>query len=327
MTGQPGDEAEILALIHANTVAYHMRDFEAWQRCYAHEPYLARWGWWRRGGIFVRHGWDDISARFRRELTEYPEPHPKNAYETRIEKLSLRVVGDVAWATFEQHYPTSDLPGRESGSSVPNVLHELRVCERIEGQWKIVVSAFLSKYDERGSEKRLILDGEARIVRASDAALALLADDDDLVIRNGKLRVRDKRADQFLQQTLRKAAEVDRGYFSAQAALPIVIDAGAGLPTRVWWVVADEGLISFSFGTHAASQDRLEMAAHIFDLSPTQTTLAGLLAEGLPLPEIAERMGVTHNTARTHLRRIYEKTGVQTQTALIRVLLSTTSPL
>ena len=326
MTDDDDDEAKIVALIRANTIAYHMRDFDAWQRCFVHEPYLTRWGWWRRGGVFVRHGWDEISERFKRDLAEFPEPHRGNAYDTRVENLRLRIVGDVAWATFEQHYPTPDLPGRQRGSG-PNVLHELRVFERIDGQWKVVVSSFLSNYDERLSDKTLIIDGEARIVRASEAALAALAEDDDLVIRNGKLRVRDHRADQILQQAIRRAAQVDSSYFSTQAALPIVLDAGADLPARVWWVVADDGEISFSFGNRAVSEDRLEMAAHIFELSPTQKKLAGLLAEGLPLPDIAERMGVTHNTARTHLRRIYEKTGVQTQTALIRVLLSTISPL
>jgi DNA-binding CsgD family transcriptional regulator len=36
--------------------------------------------------------------------------------------------------------------------------------------------------------------------------------------------------------------------------------------------------------------------------------------------------GVTLNTARTHLRRLFDKTGVRTQAALVRALLAITPP-
>ena len=43
--------------------------------------------------------------------------------------------------------------------------------------------------------------------------------------------------------------------------------------------------------------------------------------------ERATEMKITPNTARTHLNRVFEKTGVRTQTALVRVLLSTAAPI
>ena len=64
----------------------------------------------------------------------------------------------------------------------------------------------------------------------------------------------------------------------------------------------------------------------IYGLSPAQQRVAALVAEGLSLAEIATRMAITANTARTHLNRIFEKTGVRTQTALVRVLLSAVTP-
>ena len=109
-------------------------------------------------------------------------------------------------------------------------------------------------------------------------------------------------------------------------SLPIVHEAGEGLPTRVWWVIAGNGLIAFLIGDSHLNERRLDAAAAIFGLSPAQKTLAGFVADGLSLPEIAEKMAITANTARTHLERIYEKVGVRTQPALVRVLLSTASP-
>jgi DNA-binding CsgD family transcriptional regulator len=37
-------------------------------------------------------------------------------------------------------------------------------------------------------------------------------------------------------------------------------------------------------------------------------------------------LGITANTARTHLDRIFDKTGVRTQPALVRALLSVAAP-
>lgn len=315
------DEVAILEILHTQRIAFWTKDFEGYQRCFAHEPYFTRWGWWRRGGIFIRRGWDEVAERFKRELTTFPDTMTDNAYETPIDNLHLRIVGDVAYATYDQSFTFPD------ANRSPMVAHELRILQRFDEGWKIVFVGLLNNFDARLAGTTLVLDQDATVLRGSDAALAALANDDDLVIRNGKLRARDHRADERLQQAIRRASTIDNSLFSTHAALPIVLDAGAGQPTRIWWVIADEGQISFSFGGRPVSEDRLEMTAHIFDLSPSQKKLAGLLAEGLALPQVAERMGITHNTARTHLQRVYEKTGVSTQTALVRVLLSTTSPL
>jgi DNA-binding CsgD family transcriptional regulator len=44
--------------------------------------------------------------------------------------------------------------------------------------------------------------------------------------------------------------------------------------------------------------------------------------QGEALVRAADRLGISHNTARTHLQRIYRKTGTSHQGELIRLLLS-----
>jgi DNA-binding CsgD family transcriptional regulator len=68
--------------------------------------------------------------------------------------------------------------------------------------------------------------------------------------------------------------------------------------------------------------ERIDVAATIFGLSPAQTELAAQIASGLALTQAADHLGISPNTARTHLTRIYEKTGVNSQPALVRLLLS-----
>jgi DNA-binding CsgD family transcriptional regulator len=52
-----------------------------------------------------------------------------------------------------------------------------------------------------------------------------------------------------------------------------------------------------------------------------------LIIAGHDLVNAAERLGVSVNTTRTHLQRMFDKTGVRTQPALVRALLSVASPL
>ena len=86
-------------------------------------------------------------------------------------------------------------------------------------------------------------------------------------------------------------------------------------------------MILFTLAAQQLDAGRLALAAAVYDLSPAQQRLATLVVEGLALTEIAERMGVTQNTARTHLKRIFDKVGVRSQSALVRVLLTAIAPL
>lgn len=321
MANNPDDEAEILALIKQDHVSWWMRDYEGFAECYVHEPYALRWGSTWRGGSFARQGWNDAAERARWCMAENPEPNPEHAYNCSIENLALRVNGDMAWASFDQVYPGSDIEDIDHG-----LIRELRVFERHSGRWKIAVHGWLDGGMGRALLPRIRLDPDGRVLSISAAAKTMLADDDDLVIRNCRLRVRDRKVDSQLQAAIGWAAGVDSTITSRSGAVPVVMESGEGLPTKIWWVEANSGHIHLNFASDDLTDRRIDKAALIFGLSPAQARLAAFVAEGLPSTDIAERMGITANTARTHLNRVFDKVGVRTQTALVRVLLSAVAP-
>ena len=53
MEGRTDDEGEMLALIHANRIAFWTNDFDAYEKCFVHAPHTTRWSCSRLGGIFA----------------------------------------------------------------------------------------------------------------------------------------------------------------------------------------------------------------------------------------------------------------------------------
>ncbi|MGH8445105.1 MAG: helix-turn-helix transcriptional regulator [Solimonas sp.] len=70
-----------------------------------------------------------------------------------------------------------------------------------------------------------------------------------------------------------------------------------------------------------APQASQELARRLLGLTRVETRLAMLLTDGYSLDETADLMNIRRNTARTHLRSIFSKTGVTRQTMLVRLML------
>ena len=69
----------------------------------------------------------------------------------------------------------------------------------------------------------------------------------------------------------------------------------------------------------AEKQPDFAAFAHKFGISPAERKLLESLVEGLTVVAHAERAGISVNTARTHMRRLLEKTGSRGQLDLIRL--------
>lgn len=68
------------------------------------------------------------------------------------------------------------------------------------------------------------------------------------------------------------------------------------------------------------SSHSVEFLKQHFELTPAEARLAKLIAEGERLDSIANRLGISVHTARTHLKRVFEKTGVERQAELVQLM-------
>jgi hypothetical protein len=287
MSNQSGDETAILALIHRARIAVWMHDFDTYEKCFVHDADTARWNASPISGIQARQGWDPISAAARRMFDAFKgQTHHANAYDTEVVDLRIRVSGEMAWATYRQRYPETPLPPGWTQSR----------------PWHHAGNS--PSHEVRVFERHA---GEWRI-----AFLGYL--DPDSGRSNAALH----------------GDQVGSRNFGADGARPrLPSDRHAGRREhRGQSLVGDrrkrQGLrVARRTGARRASsrgrKHRLWPLARAKDG-------AGHVLAGRALPEIAAMLGITANTARTHLDRIFDKTGVRTQPALVRALLSVAAP-
>jgi hypothetical protein len=137
-TNDPAAAAEILGVLDAEARAFWEKDFDAFARCWAQEPHAMHGGWWARGGVVWRRGWDEIAATMRAQFAANPAPNA-SARAVRRENLVVRVGTDMARVTFDQHGPDTG----EADMDMPGLSHETRVLEKRGDRWVIVQVLYL----------------------------------------------------------------------------------------------------------------------------------------------------------------------------------------
>jgi DNA-binding CsgD family transcriptional regulator len=157
----------------------------------------------------------------------------------------------------------------------------------------------------------ILCDLRGRVLFANRIAEAVLAQGDALLLdRSGELRGRVPAETAVLRHAFAEGGAV-RASRAGGETLPLLV---CPLPPT--------GAVVF-IGDHEASLNNARQSiARWYGLTPSEAKLAAALAEGESLEEAAELMGITRNTARTHLKRIFAKTGTNRQGALVRLLLT-----
>lgn len=174
----------------------------------------------------------------------------------------------------------------------------------------------------------LILDRSGTIVGSNRVARDCIEEYKALSIKNGSLMIADPKANRQLYQALDGIALSDNGddVISQTITIPLGHSLTLGLMVRP--VRPDDALaypvhahavvfISSSQGTRAISAATLK---ELFGLTDSESRVAAYLANGNTLTEAAEALSVSINTAKTHARNIYEKTGVNKQTKFIQLV-------
>jgi DNA-binding CsgD family transcriptional regulator len=329
MSDEPdADREAIMRVIAEETEAYFRKDFEGWARCWVHGSHVRRWGWYPQCGIWLVEGWDAVRAEMWDGMARFPAPNASGA-AVRRERVSVTLAADMAWVTFDQYAPRTG-----DAFDVAGLQHNMRVMQKLDGVWKIACVGVLKPWLDAADHPVIRVDEHGTVLWMNALATGQLGDH-GLTVSSGRLRARDAAGDKRLQASIRSAAGAI-GYLKGQAAgwttpsarggLPVVLGEDDGPPPRVCWVAADGGMILVTFDDGRRAEQRLAAAAVVYGLTPAQARLAARVVAGEDLTDAAAALGIRASTARTHLKALFEKTGVRRQAALVRVLLSAEAP-
>lgn len=321
---EEAEKAAILTVLRAETDAYMRRDFPALAQHWVHSPQARLMIAFASLGARVVEGWDAIAARLQSVMERLSQAYD-SAQRLRWEKVNIVLGQDMAWVSYDQ-------VGNDTGDDfeMAGLQHELKIFHRIDGAWKIGCLVLMQRTVEHIVCPLIEVDADGQVVWMNRQAEVRIREHPGLIVAGGRLRTRLRSQDAALRNALGWAfrelkSHVPPRLASKQArAVPLGEDDDA-VPLFCW-VILEDGRALVSFDDAQTLSRRIELAADIYDLSPAQIRLARLIVEGRDLAAASGTLGVSINTLRTHLRRMFDRTGVRSQAALVRVLLSAEPP-
>ena len=162
----------------------------------------------------------------------------------------------------------------------------------------------------------MVLDAERRLLQVSPGASKMLAACRSLSIVHGILCAGSNAAGARLTAAIRALLSDDaneRTISIEEGCLDVTMVMVEGL-SGVRQIVATLRQIAQSRAAH------LGQAIRRFGLTPAEARLLDILCAGASVPQAAARLGVAPTTARTHLQRIFDKSGVRRQSDLQRLI-------
>jgi DNA-binding CsgD family transcriptional regulator len=180
----------------------------------------------------------------------------------------------------------------------------------------------------------LLLGKDRRVVFANRAAERLFASGSPLRTAKGVLACSDSRSDRELQRAILGVAAG-----KADSGTEIQIHRAKGRPLIATVLpVPGESRFVPDFDSCACcavliidpdcvQRSRTESIARRCGLTRAETNLLDSILSGTGLQHAADQLGVTQATARTHLQRVFAKTGTGRQAELVNLVMTSTPPL
>ena len=180
-----------------------------------------------------------------------------------------------------------------------------------------------------------IVDAAGMLLCANVAANRLFAARDGLVLEQGRISARRSIEAQALAAALRETARSAEGVPGRPPRSPRVVFVMRGRGRALGLVLAPLRPAN-ALRLHADRHARVLVAFHdpdarlqldpaliaqLHGFTEVEALLASALARGLTLAEFALERRCSEHTARTHLKRMLEKSGARRQADLVRVLL------
>ena len=235
------------------------------------------------------------------------------------------VLAGMAFMRARKERPFGDDEVAALRALAPHFNRALRVTLRL-GELEARASA-LAEMTDRALVALVLTDAFGRIAEANGVARAILAENDGLILRNGVLRAARSEDCVRLSRLIQEAAgsrvmpmsgvmQVARPSSRRPLALVVSPTRAAGSP------FGRSHAVSIAFADpERAPESSADLLARLYGFTAREAGVAALLLQGLSPSEAAGELAMTENTVRTHIRHLFDKTGVERLADLVRLLM------
>jgi DNA-binding CsgD family transcriptional regulator len=197
-------------------------------------------------------------------------------------------------------------------------------------------ATFTSLFDTLSAPVFLV-DDTVRVLHANDAARAIVRAGEPLRTRGGILRAAELGVSQALAVAVKASGDMSALHKKGMGIPVRCADGGvAALYVLPLSPIAERSFdpepfphavaAVFMAQPSAAPVAEVAVVSALFGLTLAEARVFEGIAEGQSIADIADRLGVQESTVRTHLLRVYDKTGVRRQTDLVRMATALAAP-
>jgi DNA-binding CsgD family transcriptional regulator len=169
----------------------------------------------------------------------------------------------------------------------------------------------------------LILDASGRIIEASTAAQTLMQrPESGIHVKSGTVQLREPAGTALYRWIIagRPPADNTDGLLKVpRPGAQTISILVTPLPHKTQsWIAGDPRWMLLLFDSERRIHPCTGLIARDLGISAREAEIAALLVAGYDLKTIAQRLAISPNTVRTHLKTIFSKTGICSQAELVR---------
>jgi DNA-binding CsgD family transcriptional regulator len=274
-----------------------------------------------------------VETRFYREWVQ-----PQGVVDCANHVLDKSPTGAVLFGVFrhERHGLVDDEMRRRLRLIVPHLRRAVLVGRAIDLN-TATTARFVDCLDNL-SAGVFFVAATGSIVHANASGHAMLESADLLCAVDGRLVASDADSDQALQETLAAAVKGDSAVGTRGISQPLLtrrdseryvahvmpLPYGARRQAASYYAAAAALFVQkVALQTPSAP----EAIAKTYKLTPSELRVLLAIVHVGGVPETAEALGVAESTVKTHLRRLFDKTGSNRQADLVKLMAGFSSPL
>jgi len=276
-----------------------------------------------------------------REFLETPfykeRAHPQGPVDCVSAVLDKSVTGAALFGVFrdERDGMVDDATRQRMRLIVPHIRRAVLIGRHVDLR-SVEAATFADTLDGLSAGMCLV-DAVGNVLHANVACQAILEAGDFLTAIEGRLVARDPKIDQAFRELFAAAGSGDAAIGARGIALSLrgwngsryvahVLPLTSGARRRAGTAYSAIAALFFcKVATEIPSSP--DAIARAYNLTPTELRVLIAIVEVGGVPEVATALGVAESTVKTHLSRLFVKTGAGRQADLVKVVAGFATPL